>query len=58
VADYGMDPWVGYFLDTSFLLRIGNKIPREGVAEKKFVAETKGWAILIFFTCFYIISKL
>jgi hypothetical protein len=30
-------------MDTSFLLRIGNKIPREGVTETKFGAETKGW---------------
>jgi hypothetical protein len=32
-------------VDTSFLLRIGNKIPMEGVTEKKFGAETKGWTI-------------
>jgi hypothetical protein len=32
-------------MDTSFLLRIGNKIPMEGVTEKKFEAETKGWTI-------------
>jgi hypothetical protein len=32
-------------VDTSFLLRIGNRIPREGVTEKKFGAETKGWTI-------------
>jgi hypothetical protein len=32
-------------MDTSFLLRIGNRIPREGVTEKKFGAETKGWTI-------------
>jgi hypothetical protein len=32
-------------VDTSFLLRIGNKIPMEGVTEKKFGAKTKGWTI-------------
>jgi hypothetical protein len=32
-------------VDTSFLLRTGNKIPMEGVTEKKFGAETKGWTI-------------
>jgi hypothetical protein len=32
-------------MDTSFLLRIGNKIPMEGVTETKFGAETKGWTI-------------
>jgi hypothetical protein len=32
-------------VDTSFLLRIGNKTPMEGVTEKKFGAETKGWTI-------------
>jgi hypothetical protein len=32
-------------MDTLFLLRIGNKIPMEGVKEKKFGAETKGWTI-------------
>jgi hypothetical protein len=31
--------------DTSFLLRIGNKISMEGVTETKFGAETKGWTI-------------
>jgi hypothetical protein len=30
---------------TSFILRIGNKIPREGVTETKFGAKTKGWTI-------------
>jgi hypothetical protein len=30
---------------TSFLLRIENRIPREGVTEKKFGAETKRWTI-------------
>jgi hypothetical protein len=29
-------------VDTSFLLRIGNKIPMEGVKETKFGAKTKG----------------
>ena len=32
-------------VDTSFLLRMGNKIPMEGVTETKFGAETKGWTI-------------
>jgi hypothetical protein len=32
-------------VDTSFLLRIGNKIPMEGVTETKFEAKTKGWII-------------
>jgi hypothetical protein len=32
-------------VDNSFLLRIGNKIPMEGVTETKFGAEMKGWAI-------------
>ena len=32
-------------LDTSFLLRIGNKIPMEGVTVLKFRAKTKGWTI-------------
>ena len=31
--------------NTSFLLRIGNKIPMEGVTETKFGAKTKGWTI-------------
>jgi hypothetical protein len=35
------DQWV----DTSFLLRIGNKIPIKGVTETKFGAKTKGWTI-------------
>jgi hypothetical protein len=30
---------------TSFLLRIGNKIPMKGVTETKFGAKTKGWPI-------------
>jgi hypothetical protein len=30
-------------VDTSFLLRIGNKMPMEGVTETKFEAKTKGW---------------
>jgi hypothetical protein len=34
-------PMHGYFIP----LRIGNKIPMEGVTEKKFGAETKGWTI-------------
>ena len=32
-------------MDTSFLLRIGNKIPMKGVTETKFVAKMKGWTI-------------
>ena len=28
-------------VDTSFLLRMGNKIPMEGVIETKFAAETE-----------------
>jgi hypothetical protein len=32
-------------VDTLSLLRIGNKIPMEGVTETKFRAETKGWTI-------------
>jgi hypothetical protein len=32
-------------VDTSFLLRIGNKTPMGGVTETKFGAETKGWTI-------------
>ena len=32
-------------VDISFLLRIGNKIPMEGVTEIKFGAKAKGWTI-------------
>jgi hypothetical protein len=32
-------------MDTSFLPRIENKIPMEGVTETKFGAEMKGWTI-------------
>ena len=32
-------------MDTSFLPRIGNKLPMEGVTEKKFGAEMKEWTI-------------
>jgi hypothetical protein len=32
-------------VDTSSLLRMGNKIPMEGVTDTKFGAETKGWTI-------------
>jgi hypothetical protein len=32
-------------VDTSFLLRMGIKIPMEGVTESKFGAETKGRTI-------------
>ena len=35
----------GQHVDTSFLLRIGNKIPMEGVTETKFGAKKKGWTI-------------
>jgi hypothetical protein len=34
-------------VDTLPLLRIGNKIPMEGVTETKFEAEKKGWTIYI-----------
>jgi hypothetical protein len=44
-ADYGMKPKKkeDQRVVTSFLLRIGNKIPMEGATETKFGAETKGW---------------
>ena len=32
-------------VDTSFLLRIGNKIPMKGVTETKFGDKMKGWTI-------------
>ena len=32
-------------VDTSFLFRIGNKIPTKGVTETKFGAKRKGWTI-------------
>jgi hypothetical protein len=32
-------------VDTSFLLRLGNKIPMEGVTEAKFIADTEGSTI-------------
>ena len=32
-------------MDSSFLLRIGNKTPMKGVTEIKFGAKTKGWTI-------------
>ena len=32
-------------VDTSYLLRMGNKIPIEGVTETKFGADTEGWTI-------------
>ena len=32
-------------VDISFLLRMRNKIPMEGVTETKFGAKTKGWTI-------------
>ena len=32
-------------VDTSFLLRMGNKIPMEGVTETKFRAESEGMTI-------------
>jgi hypothetical protein len=34
-------------VDTSFLLRMGNKIPMEGVTERKFGAEMEGRTIQI-----------
>jgi hypothetical protein len=33
------------YVDISFLPRIGNKIPMEGVIETKFGAKSKGWTI-------------
>jgi hypothetical protein len=35
----------GQSVDTSFLLRIGNKMPMKGVTETKFGAKMKGWTI-------------
>jgi hypothetical protein len=35
----------GQHVDTSFLLRIGNTIPMEGITETKFGAKKKGWTI-------------
>jgi hypothetical protein len=35
----------GQCMDASFLFRIGNKIPMEGVTETKFGAAMKGWTI-------------
>ena len=35
----------GKSVDTSVLLRMGNKIPMKGVTETKFGAKTKGWTI-------------
>jgi hypothetical protein len=35
----------GQSVDTSFLLRMGNKIPMEGVTETKFGAEMEGTTI-------------
>ena len=32
-------------MDSSFLLRIGNRIPMKGVTETNFGAKTKGWTI-------------
>ena len=32
-------------MDTSFLLRIRNKLPNEGGTEAKFGAKMKGWTI-------------
>jgi hypothetical protein len=37
--------WEDQWVDTSFLLRIGNKIPMKGVTETKFGAKTKEWTI-------------
>jgi hypothetical protein len=36
---------VDQIVDASFLLRIGNKTPTEGVTETKFGARIKGWTI-------------
>jgi hypothetical protein len=33
------------YVNTPFLLRIGNKIPMEGITEIKFGAKTQGWTI-------------
>jgi hypothetical protein len=33
------------YVDTLPLLRIGNKSPMEGVTERKFGGEKKGWTI-------------
>jgi hypothetical protein len=33
------------WVDTSFLLRIGNKIPMKGVTDTNFGAKMKGWTI-------------
>jgi hypothetical protein len=52
MADYEMNPQVGkedQSVDTSFLLRIGNKIPMEGVTETKFGAKTNGQTIHVMF---------
>jgi hypothetical protein len=35
----------GQSVDTSFLLRMGKKVPMEGVTETKFGAKMKGWTI-------------
>jgi hypothetical protein len=35
----------GQRVDTPFLLRVGNKIPMEGVTETKFGAKSKGWMV-------------
>ena len=32
-------------VDASSLLRVGNKIPMEGVTETKFGAKSKGWIV-------------
>ena len=35
----------GQWVDTSFFLRIGSKIPMKGVTETMFEAKMKGWTI-------------
>ena len=40
-----INKWEVQCVDTSFLLRIGNKIPMKGVTETKFGAKTEGWTI-------------
>jgi hypothetical protein len=41
-------------VDTSFLLRMGNKIPMEGVTGTKFGAETEGRTIQSSFQLYYV----
>jgi hypothetical protein len=44
-------------VDTSFLLGMGNKIPMEGVTERKFGAKTKGWTIYLFLHSIFYFTK-